>query len=222
MIDDFKGDESWRLFRILSEFTEGFDRLSKVGFAVSIFGSARLTDTNPYYGATVDIAGRLAKEGFAVITGGGGGIMEAANRGCKEAGGYSIGLNIELPHEQLPNHYQDLALNFRHFFVRKVMLVKYSMGYICMPGGFGTLDEFSEALTLLQTEKIYPMPLILYGADYWSGLLEWFRNSLVPEGTISAGDLDFITVTDDPAEVVAIMNRHRAWKLRMIDNRQHI
>lgn len=222
MIEDFKGDESWRLFRILSEFTEGIDKLSKVGFAVSIFGSARLPEDNPYYTHARNIGRMLAEQGFAVISGGGGGIMEAANRGCRDGGGQSIGLNIELPQEQLPNVYQDISVNFRYFFVRKVMLVKYSMGYLCMPGGFGTLDEFSEAVTLLQTEKIYPMPLILFGSEYWGGLLDWFEKTLVVNETISSVDMDLIKLTDDPDEVVEIMTRHRAWKERMMNNNLHL
>jgi len=217
MIEDLKGDESWRLFRIIAEFTEGFDTLADIEFAVSIFGSARTPDSNPYYDAARVIADGLAKKGFAVISGGGPGIMEAANRGAIEAGGTSIGLNIRLPHEQAPNAYQTLPLNFRYFFARKVMFVKYSMGYVCMPGGFGTLDEFFEAMTLMQTERIHPMPLVLFGTDYWQGLVEWMRTKLVEEQTISPGDLELVTLTDHADEAIDIMCRHRDLKEDRID-----
>jgi len=209
MIEDLKGDESWRLFRIIAEFTEGFDTLADIEFAVSIFGSARTPDSNPYYEAARIIADGLADKGFAVISGGGPGIMEAANRGASEGGGTSICLNIRLPHEQAPNTYQTLPLNFRYFFARKVMFVKYSMGYVCMPGGFGTLDEFFEAMTLMQTARIHPMPLVLFGTDFWQGLVEWMRTRLIEEQTISPGDLDLVTLTDDVDEAIDIMCRHR-------------
>lgn len=162
IIDDLKGDQSWRIFRIISEFTEGFDRLSGLCDAISIFGSARLPPEHPYYKKTVELASLLGQHDFAIISGGGPGIMEAANKGAHQQKQPSIGLNIELPMEQKPNPYQDLSLGFRYFFVRKVMFVRYSMGYVCMPGGFGTLDEFFESLTLMQTHKIYPIPLILW------------------------------------------------------------
>ncbi|MDD3763540.1 MAG: TIGR00730 family Rossman fold protein [Nevskiales bacterium] len=166
MIEDLKGDESWRMFRIISEFIEGFDKLSQLGFSVSIFGSARLEENSPYYRQAETIAQLLARNGFTIITGGGPGLMEAANKGAYDVHGRSVGLNISLPVEQHPNPFQDLALQFHYFFARKVMFVKYSMGYVCMPGGFGTLDEFFEALTLMQTHKIYSMPLVLFGSDY--------------------------------------------------------
>jgi uncharacterized protein (TIGR00730 family) len=216
MIEDLKGDESWRMFRIISEFTEGFEELSDIGFAVTIFGSARTKADNPYYQQAERIAQRLAEEGFAIISGGGPGIMEAANKGAAERDACSVGLNIELPFEQHPNTYQNLALEFRYFFARKVMFVKHSMGYVCMPGGFGTMDEFFEALTLIQTNKIYPMPLVLVGTKFWQGLLDWARNTLLPEGTISESDFDFITLTDDVEEVVKIMTDHRQWKADQI------
>lgn len=216
MIEDLKGDESWRMFRIISEFTEGFEALADIGFAVTLFGSARTKLEDPYYQAAEEIAGQLAEEGFSIISGGGPGIMEAANKGAVEHNATSVGLNIELPFEQVPNSYQNLALDFRYFFARKVMFVKYSMGYVCMPGGFGTLDEFFEALTLMQTNKIYPMPLVLYGIEFWEGLLRWMRKTLVDHGTISVEDFDLITLTDDPREVVAIMKQHREWKQRQI------
>ncbi len=216
MIEDLKGDESWRLFRIISEFTEGFEELSDIGFAVTIFGSARTQPADPYYQAAEKIAALLADEGFAIISGGGPGIMEAANKGGAERGAISVGLNIDLPFEQVPNEYQNLSLDFRYFFARKVMFVKYSMGYVCMPGGFGTLDEFFESLTLMQTNKIYRMPLVLYGIEYWEGLLGWMRSKLIEHGTISMEDFDLITLTDDPREVVAIMKQHRDWKQEKI------
>ena len=216
MIEDFKGDEAWRMFRIISEFTEGFDKLSGLGFGISIFGSAQTSPEHPYYKKAEEIARALAKEGYSIITGGGPGIMEAANKGAYEAGAKSIGLNIELPHEQNPNPYQNKKLEFRYFFVRKVMFVKYSMGYVCMPGGFGTLDEFFESLTLMQTNKIYPMPLILFGSEYWQGLYEWIKNTLLYNGAISEPDLQLVCMTDDVAEVVKVINNHRQWKLEKI------
>lgn len=216
MIEDLKADDSWRMFRIMSEFTEGFEELSDIGFAITLFGSARTKPSDRYYQAAEQIAGLLGEEGFAIISGGGPGIMEAANKGAAEHHATSVGLNIDLPFEQVPNKYQNLTLDFRYFFARKVMFVKYSMGYVCMPGGFGTLDEFFEALTLMQTNKIYPMPLVLFGIDYWEGLLAWMRNKLIGHGTISEEDFDLITLTDDPREVVAIMKQHRQWKREQI------
>ena len=216
MIEDLKGDDAWRMFRIISEFTEGFNEMADTQFAITLFGSARTPPSDPYYQATEQIAGMLADEGFSIISGGGPGIMEAANKGGTEHKALSIGLNIELPFEQAPNPFQNKALNFRYFFARKVMFVKYSMGYVCMPGGFGTMDEFFEALTLMQTHKIYPMPLVLYGTEFWQGLLEWMRQIMISHGTISPEDFDLITLTDDPAEVVRIMVEHREWKLGKI------
>jgi uncharacterized protein (TIGR00730 family) len=214
IIEDMKGDQSWRIFRIISEFTEGFDRLSGLCDAVSIFGSARLDRHHAYYQKTVEIAELLAKNDFAIISGGGPGIMEAANKGAHLQKRHSIGLNINLPMEQKPNPYQNVALDFRYFFVRKVMFVRYSMGYICMPGGFGTLDELFEALTLMQTHKIYPMPLVLFGSDFWAGLIEWIKTTMIQYETISPEDLGLIKITDDPKEVLRIMIEHRAWKSR--------
>ncbi len=216
MIEDLKGDESWRMFRIMSEFIEGFDKLSGVSFAVSVFGSARIKPGSVYYAAAQRIAELLAAEGYSIITGGGSGVMEAANRGANNKDGPSIGLNIELPAEQKPNPYQNLALEFRYFFVRKVMFVKYSMGYVCLPGGFGTLDEFFEALTLMQTHKTPPIPLILFGSDYWSGLVEWIKSKALADHMIDPDELGLISITDDPLEVVAIMNRHRDWNQHKI------
>ena len=216
MIEDLKADESWRLFRIMSEFTEGFDTLTGIDFAVSIFGSARTAESDPYYKAARKTAACLSDAGFTIISGGGPGIMEAANRGATDCDGCSVGLNIELPFEQVSNPYQNIELNFRYFFVRKVMFVKYSMGYVCMPGGFGTLDEFFEALTLVQTEKIYKMPLILFGSEFWGGLIDWMRKTMLKQGNISEGDFDLVTVTDDPYEVTEIMVKHREWKQQQI------
>lgn len=217
MIEDLRGDESWRMFRIISEFTEGFDKLSQLGWAVAIFGSARLDPHDEYYHATEQLAEALAAEGCAVITGGGPGVMEAANKGALQGGVASIGLNIELPEEQAPNPFQTRQLFYRYFFARKVTFVKYSMGYVCMPGGFGTLDELFEALTLIQTHKVYPFPLVLFGSRFWNGLLGWIRATMVPLGTIGEDEMDWITVTDDVSEVVRVMAKHRDWKLHKIE-----
>jgi len=217
VIDDFKGNQSWRIFRIISEFTEGFEKLSVVRDAISIFGSARLKPDHPYYLKTVELATLLSQNGFAIITGGGPGIMEAANKGAYQENQLSVGLNIELPMEQNPNPYQDISLNFRYFFVRKVMFVRYSMGYVCMPGGFGTLDEFFEALTLMQTHKIYPLPLVLFGCEFWGGLMDWIKTTLIDYETISPEDLDLIKVTDDPQKVLDFMRAHRTWKNQQRD-----
>lgn len=216
MIDDLKGDESWRMFRIISEFTEGFDKLADIGYAVSIFGSARFGAGNQYYHLAEKLAEKLANEKFTVITGGGPGIMEAGNKGAAGKNGCSVGLNIELPYEQKPNPYQDISLEYRYFFARKVMFVKYSIGYVCMPGGFGTMDEFFEALTLIQTNKIYSMPLILFGSDYYKGLLDWIRDTLATEGAIDEQDLAIVTVTDDIDEVVDILIKHRQKKKKLV------
>ena len=215
MIEDLKGKETWRIFRIMSEFIEGFDELSGIGPAVSIFGSSRLTKNNKFYKKTVEVASLLAKNGYAVITGGGPGIMEAANKGAAMNGGVSIGLNITLPLEQKPNKYQNKSLHFRYFFARKVMFVKYAIGYICMPGGFGTLDEFFEALTLIQTHKIYRFPLILFGKEYWSPVVKFMETTMLKYGTISKEDIDLIDLTDDPSEAVDIINRYMEWKERI-------
>jgi len=218
MVEDLKGDETWRLFRILSEFIEGFDSLSDIGPAVSIFGSARLKSSDRYYKKTVEVSRLLAQSGYSIITGGGPGIMEAANKGAVMGGGMSIGLNIVLPHEQAANKYQNRSLHFRYFFSRKVMFVKYAIGYVCMPGGFGTMDEFFEALTLIQTHKIYPFPLILFGRDYWSPLVKFMKTNMVKFKVISPKDMDFIEMTDDPKEVLEIMNRHMNRKQKLIED----
>ena len=219
MINDLKGNEAWRILRIMSEFIEGFDKLTGINDAVSIFGSARFDDKNPYYTKAVEVSELLAENGFSVITGGGPGIMEAANKGAFNKGQESIGLNIELPREESHNPYQSLSMEYRYFFVRKVMFVKHSIGYVCMPGGFGTLDEFFEALTLMQTCKIYPLPLIMFGTEYWGGLFDWMKNSMLSAKTISEEDFSFIKLTDDPEEVVKIMKEHRNWKDKM--RREH-
>ena len=200
---DFQDTDTWRTLRIMGEFVEGFDALADVGPAVSIFGSARIGRRNRYYGAARRLAAALVKEGFAIITGGGPGVMEAANRGAKEAGGVSIGCNIELPFEQGANPYVDTLVNFRYFFVRKTMFIKYSVAFIIFPGGFGTLDELFEALTLIQTGKIYQFPVILFGRHYWAGLVRWLQTRVLGEGKISPGDIDLMLLTDDPAEAAA-------------------
>ncbi len=199
--------ESWRVFRIMSEFVEAFDTLSHIGPAVTVFGSARTAPTDKYYQAAVDCGAKLVQKGFAVITGGGPGIMEAANKGAQDAGGTSIGLNITLPMEQAPNPYQNVELDFRYFFVRKVMFVKYARGFIIFPGGFGTMDEFFEALTLMQTLKIVPFPVVLIGTKFWSGLLDWFRSTLDESfHTISSTDFSLFHLTDDVEEAVRIVH----------------
>lgn len=205
--DEFTHTDTWRVFRIMGEFVEGFDELATLTRGVSIFGSARSKPTDPDYQAAMETAALLAAEGFAVITGGGPGIMEAANRGAFEAGGLSIGCNIELPFEQRPNAYQTRSLKFKYFFVRKMMFVKYSLGFIIFPGGFGTFDELFEALTLIQTRKIRNFPVVLFGSQYWSGLLDWFKAVVLPGGKISDPDFSIFHVTDSPQEVIEIMNR---------------
>lgn len=216
MVEDLKDKETWRIFKIMSEFVEGFEELSTIGPAVTIFGSARFSKNNKYYKKSVEISSLLAKDGYAIITGGGPGIMEAANKGAANNGGTSVGLNILLPQEQKPNPFQNKSLSFKYFFARKVMFIKYALGYICMPGGFGTLDEFFEALTLVQTHKIYPLPLILVGKDYWNGLIQWMQTTMTKEKTISKEDLNLVRITDDPKEVLSIINTHRKWKLKVI------
>lgn len=196
----FLHTDPWRVLRIMGEFVHGFDTLAEVGAAVTIFGSARVAEDDPMYAAARDLAANLSQRGFAVITGGGPGIMEAANRGAHESDGISIGCNIELPFEQGMNAYVDVAVNFRYFFVRKTMFVKYAEAFVIFPGGFGTLDELFEALTLIQTGKIHDFPLILFGSAYWSGLVEWIRGTLLAEGKIAEKDLDLFMVTDSIEE----------------------
>jgi uncharacterized protein (TIGR00730 family) len=189
------------MFRILGEFAQGFEEMANVGKAVTIFGSARLAPDSQYYVQAARLAGELARQGYVIITGGGPGIMEAGNKGALEAGGRSVGLNIDLPHEQSPNAYQTDELKFRYFFVRKVMLVKYSTAFVVFPGGFGTIDELFEALTLIQTKKITPFPVFLVGVDYWRGLVQWLHGTLVRSGTVSEHDLHLFRVVDDVAEI---------------------
>ncbi len=201
--------ESWKIFQIMAEFVEGFERLSQIKPSVSIFGSARTPVDHPYYKLTEDIALLLSDAGFSVVSGGGPGIMEAANKGAFAGKSPSIGLNIVLPHEQTTNPYQNISLNFRHFFSRKVMFVKYASAYVVLPGGFGTLDEMMEILTLVQTHKTRQIPVILVHKPFWEGLLAWFRTTLVTEGVISPEDLDLMQVVDTPQEVVdAIFNHY--------------
>ena len=194
--------DAWRVLRIMGEFVEGFESLARLGPAITIFGSARTKPTDKYYKAAQETARLLAEQGFSVITGGGPGIMEAANRGAREAGGVSVGCNIELPFEQGMNAYVDLAVNFRYFFVRKTMFVKYAEAFIIFPGGFGTMDELFEALTLIQTGKVRNFPVVLFGREYWHGLLQWMRNDMLGEGKVQARDLDLLIVTDSPANAV--------------------
>jgi uncharacterized protein (TIGR00730 family) len=202
VIDDFTSKDTWRIFRIIAEFVEGFEMLARIPPAVSIFGSARSLPGSPAYQSAQAIAGLLGKNGYSVITGGGPGVMEAANKGATEGGATSVGLNIELPLEQRPNIFANKLLNFRYFFVRKVMFVKYSIAFVILPGGFGTLDELFEAITLIQTRKIKPFPVILVGKDYWKGLLDWVSDSLLREKMISAEDLDILRTVDTPEEVL--------------------
>src|SRR5262245_35573287 len=197
---EFTRQDPWRVLRIMGEYVHGFDALAEVGAAISVFGSARTPPDDPMYGAARDLGRRLAEAGFAVITGGGPGIMEAANRGAHDAGGLSIGCNIELPHEQSLNPYVGLSINFRYFFCRKTMFVKYAEGFVLFPGGFGTLDELFEALTLIQTGKVQHFPVVLFGSAYWKGLLDWMRERVLGEGKVDPADLELLTVTDSPEE----------------------
>jgi uncharacterized protein (TIGR00730 family) len=201
MAQEYDGRESWRVFRIMTEFVEGFEELATLGKAVTIFGSARTKPANPYYRDAVATASLLSKAGFAIITGGGPGIMEAANKGAFDVGGPSIGLNISLPHEQETNRYQTISLDFHYFYARKVMFVKYASAFICFPGGYGTLDELFETLTLVQTMKIEAFPILLYGSEYWSGLIDWMRKRLISE-FIDAEDIDIFRIVNTPAEAV--------------------
>lgn len=203
--DEFTHTDTWRVFRIMGEFVEGFDELASLTRGVSIFGSARSSPEDPYYQAAEHTAALLVREGFAVITGGGPGMMEAANKGAFEAGGLSIGCNIELPFEQGANPYLTRSLTFRYFFVRKMMFVKYSLGFIIFPGGFGTLDELFEALTLIQTRKISNFPVVLFGSAYWNGLISWIKDFAMKEGKVSEQDLKLLHLTDSPSEVVQIV-----------------
>src|SRR5712692_4565906 len=196
--------DPWRVLRIVSEFVEGFDALAEVGPAVTVFGSARMPTDHPLYESGRQLGAAIARRGFAVITGGGPGVMEAVNRGCKEAGGLSVGCNIELPHEQQLNDYVDLGIEFRYFFVRKMMFVKYARGFVIFPGGFGTLDELFESLTLAQTGKIEHFPVVLFDRSYWNGLVRWLLEHPLASGAISPEDMNLFTITDDPEEAAEI------------------
>jgi hypothetical protein len=204
----FISEDPWRVLRIQAEFVDGFDALAALGPAVTVFGSARIKEGSQTYELARAIGRRLAEAGFAVITGGGPGVMEAANRGCQEGGGISVGCNVELPHEQSLNQYVDLGVDFRYFFARKTMFVKYADAFVILPGGVGTLDELFEALTLIQTGKIEHFPVILVGREYWSGLIDWMRRVQLPAGTIDADDLHLFHVTDDPAQVLRLIRAY--------------
>jgi len=207
LIDDFTLKDSWRMFRFLAEFVEGFEVMPEVYPAVTIFGSSRAKPKSPYYKTTVKVARLLVENGFNVISGGGPGIMEAANKGAAEAGGKSVGLHIQLPNEQKPNKYANVRLGFKYFFIRKVMFVKYAVAYIIIPGGFGTLDELFEALTLIQTKRIKYFPIILMDSQFWNGLLDWVKNTLIKENTVSKSDFDIFNVVDTPEEAISIIKR---------------
>ncbi|MDQ2796100.1 MAG: TIGR00730 family Rossman fold protein [Actinomycetota bacterium] len=202
---DWVHTDPWRVLRIQSEFVEGFGLLAELGSAVSVFGSARTRPEHPEYATGVELGAALAKAGFAVITGGGPGAMEAVNRGASEAGGVSVGLGIELPFEQSLNNWVDVGINFRYFFARKTMFVKYAQAFVIMPGGFGTLDEMFEALTLVQTQKVTRFPVVLFGTAYWSGLLQWLRDTVQPAGKVGAADLELLHLTDDVDEAVSFI-----------------
>lgn len=209
VIDNLSTKESWRLFRIMAEIVAGFEDMNDVGPAVSIFGSARSKEGDQDYEMARKLARLLSEAGYDIITGGGPGLMEAANRGAKEGGkGRSIGLHIELPHEQKSNDYLDLRVDFRYFFVRKVVFVKYAMAYIALPGGLGTLDEVIEALVLIQTKRIKPFPVILIGREFWSGMVEWFTKSLLDKGFIAPDDMELFTIMDTPEQAVSFIKRH--------------
>ena len=208
VVDSLSIEESWRVFRIMAEFVDAIEILSDVHKAVTIFGSARVAPTDIYYQKAEQLAQLLAKNGFAVITGGGPGIMEAANKGATEAGGQSVGMNIRLPFEQKPNQYANIRIDYKYFFTRKVMFVKYAVAYVIMPGGFGTMDELFEALTLIQTKRIKSFPLILMGSDYWQGLLDWMKKTMLAEGKILPADMELIQIIDDPEEVVKHIKKY--------------
>jgi uncharacterized protein (TIGR00730 family) len=208
LIDSLSIEESWRMFRIMAEFVDAIETLSNVHNAVTIFGSARVKPDDAYYKKTEILARLLAQNGFSIITGGGPGIMEAANKGASEAGGKSVGMNIRLPFEQKPNAYANIHLDYKYFFIRKVMFVKYAMAYVILPGGFGTMDELFEAVTLIQTKRIRSFPLILMGSDYWQGLLDWLKKTMLAEGKIQPADLELIQIIDDPEEVVKHIKKY--------------
>ncbi|WP_029894734.1 TIGR00730 family Rossman fold protein [Desulfohalovibrio reitneri] len=208
LIDELSIKESWRLFRIMAEIVDGFEELSDVGPAVSLFGSARAKPDDENYKLTRELARQLGEKGFDIITGGGPGLMEAANKGAQDSGAKSIGLHIELPLEQQCNEFLDLQVSFRYFFIRKVMFVKYATAYVALPGGFGTLDELAEALVLIQTKRIKPFPVVLLGSQFWSGLIDWFKDNLVANGYVSPEDLELFRVVDTPEEAAIFIRRH--------------
>ncbi len=208
VVDALSIEESWRIFRIMAEFVDAIETLSTVKHAVSIFGSARTKPDDPYYQKAELLARLLAGKGFSIITGGGPGIMEAGNKGAAEAGGQSVGMNILLPFEQKPNSYANINIDYKYFFTRKVMFVKYAMAYVVLPGGFGTLDELFEALTLIQTKRIKSFPVILMGSEYWKGLLDWLRKTMLRDGKISPQDLELFQIIDDPEEVVRHIQKY--------------
>jgi hypothetical protein len=220
--ESFTKTDPWRVLRITSEFVEGFDTLASVDRGVTIFGSARISPEDPHYAAAQEVARLLAEKGFSIITGAGPGIMEAANKGARMGGGRSIGCNIELPFEQGANPYVDTLVQFRYFFVRKTMFIKYSVAFIIFPGGFGTLDELFEAVTLIQTGKIYQFPVILFGRHYWAGLIRWLQARVLAEKKISPGDIDLMVLTDDPAEAASTVIRAYESQTRNIERRGRI
>ncbi len=207
-MEDLKTSETWRVFKIQSELVDGFETLHGLGPAVTIFGSSKLMPGNKYYEDAVTVAKMLADDGFAIITGGGPGIMEGANKGAKKGRSQSVGLNIDIPAEQAPNMYQDISLSFRYFFIRKLMFIKYATAYVIFPGGFGTMDELFEALTLSQTKRIDSFPIILYGSDYWKGLIDWLKKTLVAQGTIKREDLALFSMVDSPKDVRFLVKEH--------------
>ena len=207
VVDALSIEESWRIFRIMAEFVDAIETLSKIGHAVSIFGSARTGPEDPYYQKAELLSRLLAEKGFGVITGGGPGVMDAANKGAAEAGGQSVGMNIILPYEQKPNPYANISIDYKYFFIRKVMFVKYAMAYVIMPGGFGTMDELFEALTLIQTKRIKPFPVVLMGSEYWKGLVDWLKKTMLRDGKISPEDLEFFQTIDEPVDVVKHIQR---------------
>jgi uncharacterized protein (TIGR00730 family) len=208
VVDALSIEESWRIFRIMAEFVDAFETLSSIRHAVSIFGSARTQPDDPYYQKAEILARLLAEKGFGVITGGGPGIMEAANKGSAEAGGQSVGMNIRLPLEQKPNPYANISIDYKYFFIRKVMFVKYAMAYVIMPGGFGTMDELFEAITLIQTKRIKCFPVILMGSEYWKGLFDWLKKTMLRDNKISPADMELFQIIDDPAEVVKHIQKY--------------
>ncbi|MBU2234064.1 MAG: TIGR00730 family Rossman fold protein [Proteobacteria bacterium] len=208
VVDALSIEESWRIFRIMAEFVDAFETLSGIRRAVSIFGSARTQPDDPYYQKAELLARLLAEKGFGVITGGGPGIMEAANKGSAEAGGQSVGMNIRLPLEQKPNPYANISIDYKYFFIRKVMFIKYAMAYVIMPGGFGTMDELFEAITLIQTKRIKCFPVILMGSEYWKGLFDWLKKTMLRDNKISPADMELLQIIDDPAEVVRHIQKY--------------